>query len=157
MIEKKILDKYNNIQLLERYKLLSENYCTNNGYKQKNDFSELNKFISTLNNKFKYNTKESFFGLTEKVENFKFKLTLSLKHGLVETVIWCENICTGNQYGAPISRLVKQIQLSNKIDKIVKIQYPRFSSNEDAKEIIQEVYNIYEDLKKEFLKDEGYS
>lgn len=148
MISNEVNKIYSSIDLFNRYYLLSNNFNSEDSLEDY-DSIEIGEIFYKENCDFRFNKKESFFGLTEEFENYTFKLNFSLKYGVVESIIWGKNDESGDQYGGPISRMVKQIQIAEGVEEIEKVNYPRFSSPSDLRLIIKELYSIYEDFKME--------
>jgi hypothetical protein len=146
MLTEEVQSKYNSIRLLERYKSLSESFQGENPF-EKYDTTLVLKMLHSLGYDFSYNEKESFFSYKILENGFDFRVNLSLKYGVVETIIWAKNLNTSEQYGGPVSRIVKLIQASKDKDNQLKILYPRFSTYEDLEQIVRELMSIFYDFK----------
>lgn len=146
MLEEKILSKYSSIDLLARYKDLS------NKFNSKEVLEELDKekiieYLKELNCRFSYSSKENFYGLGEQEGNYDFKFNVSLKYGMVEPIIWGKNVCTEEQYGGALIRVTKLMQISSGVEKVERIMYPRYKTEDDLKQILKELYVLYQDFK----------
>ncbi len=146
MLEEKILNKYIAIDLFTRYKDLSDRYNS------KEVLEELDKdlileYLKELNCRFSFSSKEGFYGLSEQDGDYDFKFNVSLKYGMVEPVIWGKNVCSQEQYGGALIRVTKLIQKSMDVENVERIMYPRYKSVEDLKQIIKELYVLYQDFK----------
>lgn len=146
MLEEKILNKYIAIDLFTRYKDLSDRYNS------KEVLEELDKdlileYLKEFNCRFSFSSKEGFYGLSEQNGDYDFKFNVSLKYGMVEPVIWGKNVCSQEQYGGALIRVTKLIQKSLDVEKVERIMYPRYKSVEDLKQIIKELYVLYQDFK----------
>ncbi|MBK8746599.1 MAG: hypothetical protein IPM04_01710 [Saprospiraceae bacterium] len=146
MLEEKTLSKYVSINLLERYKSLSEKFNSKEVLEQIDNAQVLER-LKEFNSRFTFNQKEGFFGLNEQEGNFDFKFNLSLKYGLVEPVVWGKNVFSEDQYGGALIRVAKLIQVSMGLKTVERIMYPRFNSYDDLTNIIKVLYGIYEDFK----------
>ncbi len=76
MLEKKILDKYKAINLLERYKSLSDTFNSKE-ILEKYDRKQVLTHLKEMNCRFIYNTKEGFFGLKEQEGDYDFRFNIS--------------------------------------------------------------------------------
>jgi hypothetical protein len=94
----------------------------------------------------KYFKSESFFS----VEDFKKSkigvgLNLSVKYGLVELIL---NVKIHDKIdGGPFGFII------NLLGSEERIEDPRFSTYEELREILNEAFVIYEDFKKELIKN----
>lgn len=146
MLSEEAVAKFNSINLLERFKAISEAFQTDTPL-ENYSIDKVLELFENLGYGFKYDKKESFFGLKSLEDGYDFRFNLVLKYGIVETIIWAKNIETEEQYGGVFSRLMKLIQKSNGVKEIARIGYPRFSNYEDLEKIVRELMLIYEDFK----------
>ena len=146
MLEEKILNKYASINLLERYKSLSEAFNSKEVIEHI-DQDQVMTFLKGLNCRFSYNKKEDFFGMIDQVDDFDFRFNLSIKYGSVEPIIWGKNVCTEEQFGGVLIRVTKLIQISKGMEPVERIKKPRIGNQEDLEKIIVELYKLYEDFK----------
>lgn len=151
MITEKARLVYKNISLFDRYKSLSEKFNSENTL-ENYDRIEVAEIFYNQNCDFKYDKKESFFGLTEEADGFEFKLNVSLKYGVVESILWSKSESSSESYGGPVSRLVKQVQIAEGIKEVERIPYPRFASVSELKDIISEIYSMYKDFKVQIVE-----
>lgn len=145
MLSKEALEKFNSINLFERFKSISEFYQTDMPF-EKHSNEVILKRLKALGYDFKFDKKESFFGLKLIEDDLEFRFNLSVKFGIVETIMWAKNSVSGEEFGGVFSRLMNLIQKSNGSQNIVKIMYPRFSSYEELEEIIKNLMVIFEDF-----------
>jgi hypothetical protein len=103
--------------------------------------------LHELDTGFKFYKSESFFGLTQQSDDFVSKCNLSIKYGIVESIFWVKDLKNENQFGGPLSRITKQIQFTDGIENIERIQYPSFNSYEQLNQIVLELYNMFCDFK----------
>lgn len=148
MLKEKELKNYQKIKMFERYCSLSNNFRTNEPF-ENFDKNKVLKILKKVNDDFKYYIKEGFFGLNEKQEDFDFKFNLSLKYGIVESIIWGRDNLTNEQFGGAVSRTIKLIQMSIEKENIERIVYPKFKDYEELYNIVQELYRLYTDFKME--------
>lgn len=153
MLSKDIKEKYDTIDLFERFKSLSNAYKTDFPLESYSKDKVLGLFENS-SYEFKFDENEAFFTLKSLEDNYEFRFNMVLKYGIVETIFWAKNVKSNEQYGGPLSRLIKLIQKSNDVKDIERIGYPRYSSYDELKKIVIELLEIYEDFKKEFLKEE---
>lgn len=146
MLSQRVLQKYESIQLLERYKALSDIFQSINSLEDY-DTDKVLQMLQVIDENFSYYKTEGFFGLKSLENEMDFRINLSLKYGVVESVIWGKNLVTNEQYGGPISRIIKLIQISKNKEGIVRIPYPCFTSYKDLNQIIKELINIFNDFK----------
>jgi hypothetical protein len=146
MLPKGALEKFSSINLFERFKQISEVHQNENPFENYSD-DIVNERFKSFGFDFKYDKKESFFGLHQEEDGYIFKLNLSLKYGIVETIMWAKDTVTGEEYGGVFSRLMKLIQKSNGVQDIKKVLYPRFSNYEELEEVVRKIITIYEDFK----------
>ena len=146
MLEEKILNKYIAIDLLTRYKDLSGRY---NSKEVLEEFDKdlILEDLKKLNCRFSFSSKEGFYGLSEQDGDYDFKFNISLKYGTVEPVIWGKYVCSQEQYGGALIRVTKLIQKSMGVETVERIMYPRYKSEEDLKQIVKELYALYQDFK----------
>lgn len=146
MLSEKVQSKYDSIRLLERYKSLSELFQSENTF-EKYDATLVLTMLHSLGYDFNYNENESFFGHKILEDGFDFRINFSLKYGVVETIIWAKNLNTNEQYGGPVSRIVKLIQAKKDKNNHTRIPYPRFSNYDDLEKIVRELMSIFYDFK----------
>ena len=144
---------FKQIDLLGKYAKLSEKY----NVVKTMDIPEkevLQLLLQKLSPKFKFHSKESFFGLTESDGEYQFKFNLGFKHGLVEPVIWGKNLSTKEQVGGAVAYSTMLIKHHSGAKDINMVPYPRFDNYEDAELICRELYDLYKEFKKA-LKAKG--
>ena len=146
MLLENIRVKFNSINLFERFKAISEAFQTEMPLE---DYSttKVAEVLKRTGYDFQYNNKEGFFSLSSIEHGYNFRLNLILKYGIVEVVMWAENIETKEQYGGVLSRLMKLLQKSNSVQEIVRVRYPRFSDYEELEKIVKGLIPIYIDFK----------
>ena len=146
MLSQEVQKKYESIRLFERYKSLSDAFQSENTF-EKYDSDKVLQMLQEIEPSFSYDKKEGFFGLKTLEDDFDFRINLSLKYGVVESIIWGKNLITNEQFGGPISRTTKLIQASKNSENIVRIPYPHFTSYEELNQIIKELVALFHDFK----------
>jgi hypothetical protein len=146
MLSRTIQDAYEGIRLLERYKALSARFQAEKPFEEY-DSNKALEILQAIDRRFFRGSKEEFFGLNTLEDGFDLRMNLSLKHGVVESVVWGKNLTTNEQFGGPVSRTARLIQSSWHNDNVARIPYPRFSSYDDLEEIAKEILAILHDLK----------
>lgn len=137
-----------NIDFLSRYRALHEKFPLIDGVMHACSNEEVLRVLESLGYKFKYAKKENFFGLKEVISNYAFTFNISCKYGVVE-LIWDivlngERLMLGGPWG-----LTCDLLLNDTCD----IKKPAFKSCDELKDILQEALSIYEDFKKEAMKE----
>lgn len=141
----KVLSKIN---FLESYKNLSElSQFANN--ENRLEAEKVLEIIKEFGYSPRYNKSENFFKIVEKESPFQLQFNICIKYGNVE-LIW-DILKNKNRllFGLGGWSSVVDI-LSNQ-----KILMPKFRNHEDFREILKEAFAIYEDFKKELLKQEN--
>ena len=146
------LDVFVKIGLIERVKELRSLYNSNSGYESVNLKSQ-ETICKDLNPKFKYNKKESFFGLKEKYDGFEFIINFCFQYGVVETIIFAKCLDTGQMYGSVLAEIFQVFKKNGLIDNDFDIRYPMFQNEAQLIELTKVYYSIYEDFKSYLLND----
>lgn len=136
------------IHFIDRYRALSEQYsCELNQSFENYSNENVLKIIALFGYSVKYIKSGNFFKIVELYDKYKFQFHLSLKYGVVE-LIWSISENEGiHQLGGPWG-MIKRL-LDEKEDDKVKL--PVFRNYEDLKEILREVFCMYEDFKKTLI------
>jgi hypothetical protein len=142
---------YKNIDFIKRYESLSTNYQFEDRLEYTNE--RVLDLIATLGYKVKYVKSNNFFKVEEKIEGIKFYLNICLKYSNAELIIGATEINT-DQFitGDVFGRLYKLIKYADGIELENSIRDPKFRTYEDLQAILKEAFSIYEDFKKEILK-----
>lgn len=111
---------------------------------------EVLRVVNHLGYQVKYLKGDNFFKIAETINPFKFHFNIVLKGGIVE-FIW--GVWKGDK---------PQLELSDPWGVVADdmgyespIRKPLFRNYEDLQEILKEAFNIYEDFKRELLKEES--
>ena len=102
---------------------------------------------------FKYNKKESFFGLKEKSDGFEFILNFCFQYGVVETIFFAKFLDTGQKYGSVLAEIFQMFKKSGLIENDFDIKYPLFQNEDQIMEITKIYYSIYEDFKSYLIEN----
>lgn len=146
MNDKFNLDVFVKIGLLERVKNLREIYNSSSGYESVR-LESIETICKDLNPHFKYNKKESFFGLKEKSEGFEFILNFCFQYGVVETIIFAKVIDTGQKYGSVLAEILQMFKKNGLLENDFDVKYPLFQNEAQLIEITKIYFSIYEDFK----------
>lgn len=150
----KILAIYDNIDYYNRLIDLCKSYKTEN-HLEKTDKNKVLKIFSDFGYlKTKYKTNEKFYQIKECIENLEFYFHVSLRYGVFELMFGVIQVSPKEHLaGGAFGRVLKQIR-SNK-DNLLELpdNRPSFSSYNELKEILESALNLYEDFKKEFVKE----
>ncbi len=142
---------YENIEIIEKYKLLSKKYQSDEEFNYSN--KDVLNLIAKLNQKAKFVRKNNFFKVENKVKGIKFYINISLKYNLVELIIGATDILkdtfiTGGSFGW----ICKDFEIAQGINVNENIKKPSFGNYEELENILGVAFEIYEDFKVEFLK-----
>jgi hypothetical protein len=135
------------IDFANRYKELSEQYRFEKHF-ENFQIEEAKKIIRDLGYVAQYNKSEQFYKIIEKKNSFKFQFNISLKNGIVELIwaTWLDGILLRG-VGGPWGMIARFIT-----DTDERIKLPVFRNYDDLREILIKAFSIYEDFKRELLK-----
>jgi hypothetical protein len=143
---------YKNIHFCNRYEILSKAYQFEERLNYSND--KVIELISSLGYKVKYIKSDNFFKIQDTISNIKFYLHICLKYSNIELIIGATNIDTDEFItGSVFVRLYRIIKYAEGIVLDENIKDPKFRTYEDLQEILKETFSIYEDFKKEVIKE----
>lgn len=140
------LDVFVKIGLIEKAENLRSLYNNNLGYESVPN-ETIESICKDLNPNFKYNKKESFFGLKEKIEGFEFILNFCFQYGVVETIIFAKHINTDQKFGGALAAVFQKLKKNGQIKNDYETRYPLFHNESELKDITTIYYSIYEDFK----------
>lgn len=144
---------YKNINFIVRYETLSNSFQFEDRLDYTND-NVLN-LLNVLGYKAKYVKSNNFFKIEERINGLKFYLNICLKYSNAELIIGAVDIVSDHFItGSVFGRLYKLIKYAEGIDLQENIRDPKFRTYEDLEAILKETFSIYEDFKKELLKQE---
>ena len=147
----KQLDFFYAINLFERYTRICE--VNQNGLDkllEKTTKEEVLIIFSKLNYTAKFNSKEKFYRIDEKNENLIFGFWVSLKYGIVELGINGENIIDKSLLTFGASSFTRLRMTLGKTKE--KPRKANFRTYKELESILKGYLAIYEDFKKEFIK-----
>jgi len=144
---------YKNINFYNRYEKLSNDYSFENTFENYSN-DEVDKIIENLGYKARYDKKENFFGIRECQNNIIFYFNISLKYGLAELILGSRDNSTKDYLvGSVFSGMAKDIEPFIGREREGYIKKPRFRNYEDLRDILKEAFSIYEDFKREVVKE----
>ena len=145
---------YKNINFFNRYNAfrIKSTDIDINETLEKYDIGKVLEIFSELGyEKVKFIKSGTFFKETNKENPFEFYFHVSLKYGVCELILGGKNlekdIFVGGVYGNIMSDL---LSFESKEEK--RFRRPCFTDYNELKEILKESLSIYEDFKKEFIK-----
>ena len=143
-----ISNYYRNIDFLNRYQEICANHNDFDNSLRGNKKALYDEVINHYAYNVKYYRAENFYRIEEENNGILFVLTLTLKDGLVEVMI---NLKFTDGWGMPGGRLdFLALELDPNFDR-ENYNLPMYGTAEELKEILDEIFNIYEDLKREFI------
>lgn len=154
-VKEKEIQIYKNIDFYNRYEKLSNDFSFENTFE---DYSndEVLKIIENLSYKAKYRKRDNFFQIVQKTDKYEFYFHICLKYGLAELIIGASRIIS-NEFlaGSVFMGMAKDMESLIGRESEGFIPKPRFRNYEDLKEILKIAFGIYEDFKKEVIKEFG--
>lgn len=145
---------YKNIDFTNRYEKLSNDFQSEKELDFKTE--DVLKIIRELGYQAKFIKKYNFYKVEEKIDGIKFYLNISLKYSIAELIIGATKIktdqfITGDVFGG----LYRDVKYAEGVDLQSGINLPSFSTYNDLDAILKEAFSIYEDFKKEVIKEYG--
>lgn len=152
-INSKEYQLYKNIDFVDRYEVLSKDFQFDDRLNYSND--EVLSLINSLGYKPKYVKSDDFFKIEVKHSGIKFYLNICLKFSNVELIIGATDVVKKkNITGSVFGRLYKLIKLAEGVDLEENVKKPKFRNYQDLEIILKEAFSIYEDFKKELMRQE---
>lgn len=145
------LKLYQAINFCSRYEALSRDYQFEERLEYTND--KVIKVIEELGYNSKFVKSDQFFKIENKEQNVKFYFHICLKYSNVELILGAVDIKTDKFLGGSVfGRIYKLVKLAenNAIEDNIKM--PKFRNYDDLKDILKKAFAIYEDFKKELLR-----
>ena len=136
----------NKIKFIQRYQAICAKHNDFDNSMSGNQKEQYDQILNQLGYKAKYFKKETFYRIVSKSGEYEFSLQLVLKDGIVEPML---NIKKGENYFSPYGRFDFMPQKMNVEFDRKLYNLPKYTSIEELKEILKEVFSIYEDIKKE--------
>lgn len=140
---------FEKIKFIERYQQLSAKY--NADAKESFENYESSQVITIMNElgyKASFNKKEQFFKIIETQNYYKFQFVISLRYGAAELIwsVWKHaELTVGGSWG-----IIKK-QLDGLEDG--QVRKPVFRNYEELKALLADVCFIYEDFKREYMRE----
>jgi hypothetical protein len=148
-IDEKLVPILNKIKFADRYLFLCEKYIDFNNRLISVDVSKIKETMSLLNLNFKYKKNENFFMLKETIFNYQFQFNIIIQRGVIQLVFDLKQNGERLKLGWGMWENIVENLISEEF--YIKPR-PRFGNYDDLKEILKEAFSIYEDFKKELLK-----
>ncbi|HEV8511721.1 MAG TPA: hypothetical protein VGQ59_00500 [Cyclobacteriaceae bacterium] len=144
-----LTDVLNNINFVTRYQKICLDHNDFENRLSGNNRGLYDHVLSTFNYKSKYFPKEHFYRIVIEEGGYEFGLQLVLKDGLVEPMI---DIRKDGTYFSPDGRFdfIPQ-EMGVEFDR-KKYNLPKYTSEEELKSILKELFLIFEDIKSELAK-----
>lgn len=147
-LKPEIINVLQKINFIERYDELVNTYKLKETSMEKIDKDKIFEILSDLGYEAKYYKSEKFFQLkSQQIENYSFGFHLAFPYGNVE-FIWIVSDKEELLLGSPCSGYKKRILKGD-----YKYPCPRCDNYEEVKKVLEIGFQIYEDFKKEFLKN----
>lgn len=146
---------YKNIDFYNRYEKLSNDFSFEKTFE---DYSndEVLKIIENLGYRVKYRKKDNFFQIVQKTDKYEFYFHICLKYGLAELITGASDVISDEFLaGSVFMGMAKDMESFIGREREGFISKPRFRNYEDLKEILKIAFGIYEDFKKEVIKEFG--
>ena len=143
---------FENINFVNRYQSICEEHNDFDN-RMRDSTKQLQKdALSKFNYNYKYISNGSFYKIKDEFNNLLFNLHLVLKGGSVESLLYIyENENTLKAKGR-FDFIPEKLDIP--YDRL-KYGLPKYSSEKELEEILKGLFSIYEDLKKEFVKQCG--
>jgi len=141
---------YKRIRFVNRYETICKKHNDFENSLSGNNHGLYSMIISKLGYNAKYYKIESFYRIEEKSDNLVFGLQLGLKNGMVEVMI---DMKLNDSWCVPDGRidfLCEELDSSFDRDRF---NIPKYTSEAELEEILKEIFSIYEDVKKEMIKE----
>ncbi|MEE9379015.1 MAG: hypothetical protein V3V33_13365 [Candidatus Lokiarchaeia archaeon] len=138
---------FKKINFVDRYQKIYEKYNDfDNRLSTSNKKMYLEK-IKIFDRSVIYHSKDKMFQVNFKYKSYSLNLGLSLHHGIVEARLFYikdEEWLIYNRFDFICEKLLNGFR--------EKYNIPKYRSEEELEDILKEIFSIYEDLKKEFIK-----
>ena len=147
---------YKNIDFANRFEDISKNHQYFEDRLINYSKEEVINLISELGYKSKYIKSDIFFKTQDKILNIRFYFHICVRRGIVELIIGAVNtdndeFITGGVFG----NLYDDIKDAEEIVLDTRVRNPLFRDYEDLRNILKEAFSIYEDFKREVVKEYG--
>lgn len=143
---KTVLEK---IDFVSRYQSICEKHYDFDNRMRDSTKQIQKEVLDKFGYKYKYISNGSFYQIKEQENNITFQLHLVLKRGIVETLLF---IIEEGKTVEPQGRIdFFPEDLGITYDRM-KYGLPKYCSEEELREILADLFSIYEDLKTEVIK-----
>lgn len=139
---------FKKINFVSRYQSICRQY---NNFDNRLDTSNKKMYLEKIklfDKSVIYHTKDKMFQIDFKYKSSSLNLGLSLHNGIVEARLFYiknEEWLLFNRFDFICDELQKGFR--------EKFNIPKYSSEKELEDILKEIFSIYEDLKKEFIKE----
>jgi len=140
---------YKKIDFINRFKKISVNHNDFKNSLTGNDKEMYDRILSKFIYSVKYLKKETFYKIEEKWDNITFIFQLGLKNGIVEPILY---IKLEDKYIGPDHRFDSICEKLDDSFSRREFPIPVYSSEEELEEILTVIFEMYEDFKTEFIK-----
>ena len=144
MLSEKAIMVLEDVSMLDRYHRISNRFQNRHG-EFKVDPDRAFETIRNINSEFKYNKKESFYGLKELRSGCDFRFNVSINHEVVEPIIW--GAFHGEQIGGSVAATTRRYKAYLNKEDLSITPFPKFNSYDELEMIVNLLYDIYTDFK----------
>ena len=138
----------NKISFIDRYKEICEKYNDFDCRMRDVDLDMVNVLLNHFGYDYTYFSKEHFYKIINEESEYTFTLQLILKDGIVEPLL---NIKFQDKYFYPNGRFDFIPEKMNMEFDREKFNLPKYSSKAELKEILKQIFSIFEDIKTTLL------
>ena len=137
---------FEKVNFFERYKKICVEHNDFDNSMRGNHRVKYDEILKDLGYTFKYYGRESFYNIADKINEFTLTFNLVLKDGMIEPILYIKKngkLCSpdGILHSMPG-------QMGIDFDR-KKYYLPLYATLEELKEILKDLFSIYEDIKKE--------
>ncbi|MCL6296565.1 hypothetical protein [Jejuia spongiicola] len=141
---------FENIDFVNRYQSICEKYNDFDNRMRDSTKQIQKEVLDSFNYKYKYVSNGSFYQIKEENNEISFSLHMVIKGGVIETLFFLD---VDGKTIEPQGRIdFFPEDLGIPFERLKCGALPKYGSEEELKEILKEIFSIYEDLKKEFVK-----
>ena len=135
------------IDFIKRYQDISTKIiCSSDERFRTYDNNEVLVIFKELGYKAEFNKKENFFKVVDELPPFRFQFNISLKAGHTELIWGVRENSVILTCGGPWMMIKRLLDGTDE-----NLKYPIFRNYDDLKEILKEVFVMYEDFKRVLL------
>lgn len=142
------IDIYKRVNIYDRYKAIVDENESVSRLEHPNK-SEVENLIRELGYEVRYYAKEKFYQVSQKEIEAEFLFNIILRYGRVEPVFFAVSTRNDTKIGSVLMRICKQLDMAKGIERPKSLGAATFSSYEDLKVILESLFCLYEDFKRE--------